>query len=60
MFAGSHEGAKRAAIIYSLLGTCEKNGIEPFAWLKNVLERIPDHKANRLEELLPLNWKPKE
>ena len=54
LFAGSHEAAQRAAIIYSFLATCKVNGIEPYAWLKNVLERIPDHKANKLEELLPL------
>lgn len=58
LFAGSHEGAKRAAMIYSFLGTCKQNDVEPFAWLKDVIDRIPDHKANRLMELLPQNWKP--
>jgi transposase len=53
LFAGSHEAAKRAAMIYSLLGTCKLKGVEPFEWLKNVFEVLPDSKANRLEELLP-------
>jgi len=58
LFAGSHEGAKRAAMMYSFLETCKQNDVEPFAWLKDVISRIPDHKANRLMELLPQNWKP--
>ena len=53
LFAGSHEGARKAAMIYSLLGTCKLKGIEPYVWLKNVLEIMPDYKANKLEELLP-------
>ena len=58
LFAGFHEGAKRAAMMYSFLETCKQNDVEPFAWLKDVISRIPDHKANRLMELLPQNWKP--
>jgi len=54
MFAGSHEGANRAAMMYSFLGTCKINDIEPFTWLSDTLSRIADHKANRLEELLPV------
>jgi hypothetical protein len=53
LFAGSHDAARRAAVIYSLLGTCKLKAVEPFAWLRNVLDVIPDYKANRLEELLP-------
>lgn len=53
LFAGSHKAAQRAAIIYSLLGTCKLNGVEPLQWLTETLSVIPDHKANRLEELLP-------
>jgi transposase len=56
LFAGSHDGAKRAAIIYSFLGTCKINNINPTEWLTDVLNRINDHKANRLAELLPNNW----
>ena len=54
MFAGSHEGAKRAAMMYSFLGTCKRNNVEPFAWLKNVLTVIPDWSIQRLDELLPV------
>ena len=54
MFAGSHEGAKRAAMMYSFLGTCKRNNIEPFSWLKDVLTMIPDWSIQRLDELLPV------
>lgn len=53
LFAGSHEGAKRAALLYSLLGTCKKKKIEPFSWLRDTLAKISDHPINRIEELLP-------
>lgn len=56
LFAGSHDAAQRAAMFYSFFGTCRRNNINPFDWLKDVLERIPDHKANKLQELLPQNW----
>jgi transposase len=56
LFAGSHQAAQRAAMFYSFFGTCTKNNINPFDWLKDVLERIPGHKANKLHELLPQNW----
>ena len=56
LFAGSHQAAQRAAMIYSLLGTCKLNDVEPLAWLTDILTRIPDHPVNRLEELLPPNW----
>ena len=53
MFAGSHEAAKQAAMIYSFLGTCKINNVEPYKWLKEVLKQIPDHSIQKLEELLP-------
>lgn len=53
LFAGSHEAAQQAAIIYSLLASCKINNIEPFAWLKQTLSIIPDYKANQLHILLP-------
>jgi len=56
LFAGSHDAAQRAAMFYSFFGTCRRNNINPYEWLKNVLDRIPDHKANKLDELLPQNW----
>ncbi len=57
LFAGSERGAERAAMFYSFFGTCKKNDVNPFNWLKRVLEVIPQHKANRLHELLPQNLK---
>jgi transposase len=53
MFAGSHEGAKRAAIIYTLMGTCKMRGIDPFKWLHEYLTKVPDWPANRIAELEP-------
>ena len=56
-FAGSDEGGRRAAAIYTLIATAKLNGIDPEAWLADVLRRINDHPASRLDELLPWNWK---
>lgn len=53
LFAGSHEAARRSGMLYSLLGTCKMHGIEPYAWLKNVLQQIPTHPINKVQELLP-------
>ena len=55
LFAGSHRGAERAAMFYSFFGTCKKNNVNPFEWLKKVLEIIPEYKVNKLHELLPQN-----
>jgi len=60
LFAGSHNGAQRSAMIYSLLGTCKLQGVDPYAWLKDVLLRLPDHPVNRVSELLPQNWSPNQ
>lgn len=57
LFAGSDRGAERAAMFYSFFGTCKMNNVNPFEWLKKVLEIIPDYKVNRLRELLPQNLK---
>ena len=56
LFAGSHDAAQRAAIIYSLLGTCKKHDMNPYEWLRDVLTRIPTHPHKRLDELLPHCW----
>jgi transposase len=56
LFAGSHEGARRAAMLYSFLGTCKINNVNPFEWLRDSLSRIPSHSINKLEELLPHKW----
>jgi transposase len=55
LFAGSDAGGERAAAIYSLIGTAKLNGIDPEAYLRQVLTLIADHPINRIEELLP--WK---
>ena len=60
LFAGSHNGAIRAAMIYSFIGSCEKSGVEPREWLKDVIKRINQHPVNLLHLLLPNNWKPME
>ena len=57
LFAGSHESAQRIAMIYSLLGTCKANGVNPQEWLSKVFEEIPNRKVNNLEDLLPQNFK---
>jgi transposase len=56
-FAGSHQGAKRAAMFYSFFEICKKNNVNPYQWLKKVLEIIPEFHANKLSELLPQNLK---
>ena len=57
LFAGSDRGGDRAAAMFTLIVTAKLNDIDPQAWLADVLARIADHPANRLDELLPWNWK---
>jgi len=58
LFAGSHEAAQRAAMIYSFMGTCKQIGINPQDWLEDVLERIPYFKrSDDMSVLLPSVWK---
>ena len=56
LFCGSHEAAQRTAMLYSLLGTCKLHGVNPFTWLKNILERTPTFPINQIKELLPHRW----
>jgi transposase len=60
LFCGNDQAAERTAVIYSLLGSCKLVGVNPLAWLTDVLTRLPDHSVLRLNELLPVNWKPVE
>ena len=55
LFVGSQTGGKSAAIAYTLIETAKLNGVDPQAWLAGTLARIPDHKINRIDELLPWN-----
>jgi transposase len=57
LFAGSDGGAARWAVVASLLATAKLNSVEPFAYLKDVLQRMSNgHSMSRLDELLPWNW----
>jgi transposase len=58
LFAGSDAGGRRAAAMYSLIETAKLNGLNPQAYLADVLLRIADHPARRVAELLPWNWQP--
>ena len=58
MFMGSVQGGEAAATIYSLIETCKQNGVDPLAYLADVLARIPTHPNKRIHELLPYHWKP--
>ena len=60
LFAGSHDAAQRAAMIYSLFATCRMHKINPYNWLKDILQRMPNYTTKNLHELLPQNWKPAE
>jgi transposase len=58
LFCGSNQGGQRAARMYSLFVTCKMNNVDGQAWLADVLARIADHPAHRIEELMPWNWRP--
>ena len=58
LFCGSDRGGRRAAAMYTLIGTARLNNLDPQAWLADVLERIADQPVRRLHELLPWNWQP--
>lgn len=57
LFYGSEAGGERAAIILSLIETCRRHGVEPFAYLRDVLSKLPTHPTDRLLELVPDLWK---
>jgi transposase len=56
LFAGSDRGGQRAAAMYSIVVTAKMNDVDPQAWLADVLTRIAEHPAHRLDELMPWNW----
>ena len=56
LFAGNDAGGERAAAFYTLIETCKLNGVEPFAYLSDVLDQLPTLPAKKLHELLPWNW----
>ena len=60
LFMGSAGGGGAAAIAYTLIETAGLNDIDPQAWLAQALERLPDYKINRADELLPWNTAPAE
>jgi transposase len=60
LFAGSERGADRAAVMATLITTAKMNDVDPQAWLADVLARIAEHPAHRLDDLLPWNWRPRE
>jgi transposase len=56
-FAGSDRGGDRAAVMFTLIQTAKLNGVDPQAWLADVLAPIADHNIQRLDQLLPWNWR---
>ncbi len=57
LFVGSNRGGRRAAILYSLIATCKRHAIDPFAYLRDILERVATHPSSGIAALLPPNWK---
>jgi transposase len=57
-FFGSDQGGNTAAVLRSFVASCQRAGVEPFAWFQNVLSRIASHQISRIAELLPHNWAP--
>ena len=60
LFDGSDRGGERAAAMYTLIATAKLNGVDPQAWLAEILRHIADHPASQLHELLPWHWKLRE
>ena len=56
MFAGSHDGARRAALLYTIVANAKLQGIEPFNYLRDVLRRISDYPVKQIEDLMAENW----
>jgi transposase len=56
LFVGSPRGGQTAAVLFSFTSTCQRLGVEPWRYLRDVLERLPSHPPERLGELLPDEW----
>ncbi len=57
LFAGSDNGGKRAAVIYSLVASCKLCSIDPLAYLRDAIDRVSTHPAKEVSRLIPSNWK---
>jgi transposase len=57
LFAGNHEAAQRAAVIYTILACCKAHELNPLAYLADVLDKLPARKVNNIDDLLPWHWK---
>jgi hypothetical protein len=57
LFFGSDQGGKNDAIVSSIISTCRRHGVEPWAYLTDVIQRLTENPSENLEELLPYNWK---
>jgi len=57
LFAGSHKGTQRLAMMYRLIGTCKLNNVNPYEWLEDVLDKINSWPVNRVSELPPHKWR---
>ena len=58
LFIGHPDAGWRSAVIYSIVGSCRRRGIEPGAYLADVLRRLPAMMANEVKDLVPARWKP--
>jgi transposase len=58
LFAGSDSGGQTAAVLYSFISTCQRHGLDPFVYLRDVFRRLPTLLAEQLAELLPDRWQP--
>ena len=58
LFAGSDSGGVRAAAMYTIIESAKMSGLDPEAYLRDILARIADHPINRIDALLPWNWTP--
>ena len=59
-FVGSDTGGDRAAVFFTIMQTCRLNGVNPEAYLADVITRIADHSAKNIDDLLPWNWQPRD